>query len=123
MIPTTAERALTLRKSDSLDDWYVIEWAEHENRGWIERTEYGGAFRWSGRVSDADVEGTANEMRAIADAIEAGRSESFRRCAAHVCERGYQLSSPRNSQREALISHEQARHLASEIRRVLAQEF
>lgn len=117
---------VVLVKSDSLGDWYVIERAEHEHRGWMEAVDDGEyshlAYRWSGRISDADVEGTAAEMTAIAEAIESGQSVSFRRCAASAQEDGsYHLESPRNSQRAGIISADHARRLALSIREVLAR--
>lgn len=112
-----------LVKSESMDDWFVIERAEHEHRGWMEDVDDGdfhyAAYRWSGRISDADVEGTAAEMLAIADAIERGESVHFRRCAALVRpDGGYQLNSPRNSQRYGNITAEEAKRLVISIREV-----
>ena len=75
------DRQLTLRKSEWLDDWYVVEWAEHDGREWMEPTTWGASFQRSARVSDAEVEGTRAEMLALAEALEAGKNESFRRCA------------------------------------------
>jgi hypothetical protein len=116
-----SERALALVKSD-LADWYTIEWAEHEQRGWLERTGPSSlSYRWSGRVSDADVEGTAAEMLAIAEAIERRGSVSFKRCAARRVENTYALSSPRNSQDPGVISWAQAQQLAATIRTTLDQ--
>lgn len=112
-------------KSDSLPDWYAIEKAEHENRHWMEpyQSEHGYsgmAMRYSGRISDADVEGTSEEMLAIASAIKQRKSISFRRCAADFTERGYQMYSPRNSQAPALITLDEADALAESITKVIA---
>ncbi len=112
--------AVICMKSDSLDDWYVIEKKEHENKGWMEPTEYGAAFRWSGRISDADVEGTGEEMLAIAAAIKQRKSISFYRCAAEVVTDGYNLSSPRNSQEPGFISFSEADALAESITTIVA---
>jgi hypothetical protein len=92
---------LTIRKSDALDDWYVIERAEHDGRSWLEPTQYGVAFQCSARISDADVEGYASEMLAIADAIEAGTVARFKRCAVDATSDVVRFWSPRNSMREA----------------------
>jgi hypothetical protein len=73
--------ALTITCSEYLDDWYVLT----DENG---RDEYSGG---------AIVEGTAGEWLAIADAIEAGRGESFRRCAARRGTHYWTFSSPRNS--------------------------
>lgn len=117
--------ALTLVKSDGLPDWFTIEWAVHDHRGWVEEIhdEFGGYLSWcySGRPADADIEGTSAEMRAIAEAIEKGESAEFRRCAAIKTDQGYQLYSPRNSRTPYEASQEQAAHLAEEIRRVLKE--
>ena len=118
------DRKLTLVKSEGMGDWYVIEWAEHDQRGWMEMREAEGykygAWCWSGRVADADVEGHASEMAAIADAIKSGGSASFRRCEAMRLQDGsYALSSPRNSQTPGVITAQQATHLTAEIERVL----
>ncbi len=115
-----ADREITLCKLEGLPDWYSIEWAEHENRVWTKPIPGGLALMYSGRICDADVEGTSHEMLAIADAIDNRLSVSFRRCEARNIQVGYALSSPRNSRVAAAISYEQAAHLATEIRRVLA---
>lgn len=115
------ERALTLRASEGGGDWFVIEWAEHEHRYGLKMLSPGCmAMTWTGRVADADVEGTAAEMAAIATAIERGESANFYRCEAQAqLDGSYLLSSPRNSQEPARISAAQARHLAAEIRKAL----
>jgi hypothetical protein len=104
------------------DDWCVIEREAHDGRSWLEKTEYGHAFMCSARISDADVEGTREEMEAIAHAIETGDSDRFKRCAASRNDDGsYVLFSPRNSRRPAHITAESAKYLAANIRRVLAE--
>lgn len=115
------DRQLTLIQSDSGIDWYTIEWAQHEHKHWAEPLSNNAfALCWSGRPSDADIEGTAAEMAAIADALRDKRSVGFYRCAAtHLVGGRFALFSPRNSKKEAIISAEQAEHLAAEIRRVL----
>jgi hypothetical protein len=107
---------LTLRKSDWLDDWYVIERAEHDGRTWLEPIPGGLAFMCSARLGDADIEGTAAEMLAIADAIETNRSVSFRRCAARREGTGYLLGSPRNSVKFTAVRLADAMALAAIIR-------
>ena len=105
-------------KSDVMDDWWVIERAEHDGRGWLEPTEYGGmSFQCSSRISDADIEGYGVEMLAIADAIEKGERASFKRCAVAPVEGGFKLWSPRNSQRPGVITKERAIDLAADIRK------
>lgn len=106
----------TVNKSDNMGDWWTIDRAEHDGRHWMERTEYGMALMCSSRLGNADIEGTAAEMLAIAAAIERGESESFRRCAAKHTADGYLMSSPRNSLEPTLITHDEAKELAADIR-------
>lgn len=111
----------TLVQSEATVDWYTIERVEHDGRKWLESTGPGSmALRYSGRISDADVEGTAEEMLAIAVAIEQHENVSFKRCAIGWASDGTaELMSPRNSMRPARITADDAKHLAAEIRRVL----
>lgn len=110
----------TVRKSDNLSDWYVIERAEHDGREWLAPISGGMAFMRSARISDADVEGTAEEMLAIADAIQGSEDIEFKRCAIRWQPNGFvEVWSPRNSMRPERISGDDARHLATEIRRVV----
>lgn len=97
---------LTLRKSEFLDDWYVIE------------------RRSGGDISDACVEGTAAEMLAIAATITARGYFGARRCAVEFSDGAFLFWSPRNSQGDAndAISPEDADDLAREIRAALATE-
>jgi hypothetical protein len=108
---------LTLRES-SLSGWYVIERVEPyiapEDRFNII------ASMNQSRISDADVEGTAEEMLAIADAIVSGGVASFRRCAVRMLPDGtVAFFSPRNSQRDGVVSRDVAEALAVEIREKL----
>jgi hypothetical protein len=112
---------LTLRKSEWLDDWYIIERAEHDGREWTEPMGGNGfALRTSARFSDADVEGAAVEMLGIAAAIERRGEEGFKRCAVSVDGDKASFWSPRNSQTEGVVSLAAADALAAEIRAKLA---
>lgn len=93
---------LTLRKCEGMGDWYVIERDEAPgtHREWMEPMEYGASFMSSARLSDADVEGTGREMLDIADAIDARRDESHKRCAVEFRHDGVYFRSPRNSSRD-----------------------
>lgn len=91
--------ALTCRKSAHLDNWYIIEGVDHENRSW----------------SDADIEGPLGEMMAIAGAIKARRQISFERCAVRTTSEDVRFWSPRNSRTEARVSFACALMLADEI--------
>lgn len=108
-------RAVVVR-SDSMSDWWTIERAEHENVRWMKPVQYGSTLMYSGRISDACVEGTSMEMLELAAAIENGLSESFKRCAVQKVEGGYLFSSPRNSQHPWFLSLEASRELAGDIR-------
>jgi len=115
---------LTLRKSSGLDDWYVIERAEHEGKQWLEETGPGMmSLRDSARFSDADVEGTRAEMLAIAGAIEARSQARFKRCRVEVTGPGQAdevlFDSPRNSTKEGRVTLVEADELAKEIRKKL----
>ena len=87
----------------SFDDWWVIERAP------------------VGRLLDADVEGTAEEMRGIAAAIRARGRYSAKRCAVDAREPdGVRLWSPRNSAAAALVDYAEADCLAVVIEGKLA---
>jgi len=107
---------LAVVKSEHMGDWWTIERAEHPNERWMKPTEYGAALMYSGRISDACVEGTAWEIIELAAAIENGHSESFKRCAVEKVEGGYLFSSPRNSQEPGFVPLARAKELAAEIR-------
>ena len=96
--------------------WWQIERAEHDHVETWETMKYGAAWRKSGRISDACVEGDAFDMLQIADAIERGSDYEARRCAAIHSPEGYRFSSPRNSQYDALVPHPRATALAATIR-------
>lgn len=109
---------LTLRQSS--EDWYVIERAEHDGRIWFERVGPNSmALRSSARISDADVEGTAADMRDIARAIEARGVVEFRRCAVDASLDPVRLWSPRNSTKSGEVPLADADALAAEIRHLL----
>jgi hypothetical protein len=73
-------------------------------------------------VSDACVEGTVEEMRAIAAGIRAGETVSFKRCRARRDGDSYAFSSPRNTMgREARLPMQQALELADAIDEALGK--
>lgn len=116
---------LTLRKSDPDGDWdwWVIERAEHDGRTWMEQTGPNSmALRCSARFSDADVEGSADEMREIAKAIRARGRYSAKRCAVRVEGDVVSFRSPRNSTMEGVTSLACADELAKLIETVLAMQ-
>lgn len=108
---------LTIRKCEHIENWYVIERAEHDGRAWMEPMGPGAmALRLSARFSDADVEGTGAEMLAIADAIERRTRASFKRCMVDASTEPVRFASPRNSQRDGECSLAEAVELARSIR-------
>lgn len=110
---------LTLKKG-YMDDWYTIERAEHEEIQEIRKhptLPNVMILYYSGRISDACVEGDASEMMAIAQAIQAEGSAQFDRCAVQRVEgHGFFFWSPRNSQERAFVETEDAKELAEEIK-------
>jgi hypothetical protein len=112
---------LTIRKSEWMSDWYIIERAEHDGREWLE--DMGDnvlAYRCSSRMSDADVEGPAAEMLAIAGAIEERSKARFKRCAVRVEGDRVFFHSPRNSREDGECSLEEADRLAAKIRAAIS---
>jgi hypothetical protein len=110
---------LTMRKSEHLPDWYLIERAEHDGRMWEEQTgPHSSALMYSSRFStNADVEGASYEMLAIADAIEQRGEASFRRCEVIIEGEHALFCSPRNSREPGRVTLAEADALAAEIRR------
>lgn len=108
------EGALKLVKG-SLPDWWLIERAEHDGREWGEPTKYGVAFRRSARITNADIEGSAEEMLDIAAAIKSRGRSWAKRCAVSVLGDVVHLWSPRNSMETAKVSLSVADALAAEI--------
>lgn len=108
--------ATTLRPAESIDNWFIIERADHEHKGHFETLSAGSsAYRWSGRISDADIEGSRGEMQALAAAIRASAAFRAKRCAVDAITERVLLWSPRNSQWAGAISKEAALNLADQI--------
>lgn len=119
---TRKARELTVVAGKRLSDWYCIEWAEHDNTsGFITLDKNSTSYWHSGRVGDADIEGSGEEMLMLAGAIELQHGGiSFKRCAVETLPTGdVLLWSPRNSQQEATITATQAAQLAQAIRRIV----
>lgn len=107
---------IKLVKSDGMDDWYTVERAEHEGRQWLEPSGPNCLrFMDSGRISDACVEGTAEEMREIALAIKARGSASFKRCAVNVHGEQAYFCSPRNSTTDGVVPLAEADAFADQV--------
>lgn len=118
--PIEIDQPIALVKCEGLDDWYSIERAEHSGTMRLEPCPGGGSALWmSGRISDACVEGGAEHMRGIAEAIEKRSEHHERRCAVSCSSTHAKFWSPRNSMRPAEVRIEHADALAKQIREVL----
>ena len=83
---------------------------------WLEPLDGGGmALMCSSRIGNADIEGSADEMRELAKAILADGSYAAKRCGVEHQPDGFQLWSPRNSTTYTLVTHQRARDLAQQI--------
>lgn len=104
---------LTLRKCQDMGDWYVIERADHSGDSGFKNNGDHFAFWSAARFSDnADVEGDASEMLAIAAGIKAREPVAFKRCAVRFDGTRVMFRSPRNSQRDGECSLAEADELA-----------
>lgn len=111
---------LRLVKCEGMDDWYSIERAEPDGRERVEQTEPNClSSMCSCRVSDADVEGTREEMLLIADAIWRRKHVGFKRCAVGFKGEEVHLWSPRNSTRNGVVSLDDAYDIADQIQEAL----
>ena len=107
---------IVMKKSEWLDDWYLIVKAEHDGREWRERTGPNSSrFMCSERISDACVEGDAEEMVCIAEGVKARERRSFGRCAVAFHPDGVHFWSPRNSGEDGVVTVEEADELADQI--------
>lgn len=108
---------LTITKSDILDDWYLIERAEHDGKTWFEYHEYGASLMCSSRLGNAGIEGNFDEMLKIADAIQKRSSVSFKRCEIEYDNNVFYFASPRNTDYDTRvpISISEADELAEQI--------
>lgn len=115
---------LTLRKCEYIDDWWIIERAEHDGRAWMEQIESGVmALRTSARFSEnADVEGTTSEMLEIAEAIRTRGSFSAKRCSVDATTPEVHFSSPRNSMHDGVTTIEFADELVAVIEAQCARD-
>ncbi|MEY5098407.1 MAG: hypothetical protein RJA36_1126 [Pseudomonadota bacterium] len=108
---------IILKKSDHLDDWYTIVRAEHDGREWLERIGPSASrFMCSERLSpEACIEGTAEEMIELAEAIKARGAASFKRCAVRVDGENAYFCSPKNSERDAVVPLANADEFAAQV--------
>lgn len=108
---------LSLRKSFTPYDWYTIErWVSQEELPQMEEFEQL-FFRIgvSMPISDAPVEGTKEQMRAIAEAIKARSSVSFRLCSVRVMGEFVYFCNPKHSGRYAEVPLSVADEFADEV--------
>lgn len=106
---------LKLETSDSLNDWYTIERAEHDGTAEMRDAGTHAYLYLAVRISDACVEGTADHMRRIAAGIKSRDGHREKRCAVRIEGDRAFLWSPRNSQQEGECTLAEADALADEI--------
>jgi len=94
--------SLQARRSQSIPDWFVIE-----------RLSVEGAPE---RLTDAAVEGSWEDMAALAEAVERGGRFIGRRCAVVVHGDQVIMWSPRNSETPTYVPLEDALALARQLR-------
>ena len=112
-------------KCDEMGDWYTVEKAEHGNVETLVPYDKNGSFLYySGRISDACVEGPASAMIAMARAVLANGSYREKRAAVKVDEDDHVALfwSPRNSQMRGEGGLDYAKHWATETLEMLGTE-
>lgn len=114
----TTHRAVKMVKNEDMGDWFSIEKAEHAHVDQLINVGPNSGFYWhSGRISDADVEGSATEMLGLAEAIEKRSEVRYKRCAVDATREEVLFWSPRNSRMRGAVDIEDAIELAKQIRR------
>lgn len=113
---------LILVPCEEISDWWIIERSEHDGQEWEEYSNDGtsAVTVCSARIVDGDIEGSGHEMRALAQAIQHGKSVCFKRCQVTWTKAGYLIGRPRGGAAPILITHAVARGLATDIQRKLA---
>lgn len=108
---------IVLSKSEHMDDWYTIVRAEHDGREWMEETGPNSyRFMMSERLSpESCIEGSGDEMLELAHAIKRRGTARFKRCAVHFDADGAHFSSPKNSERDAVVPVENAEEFAAQV--------
>lgn len=108
---------IKLNHCADLGDWYTIVRAEHDGREWVESTgQNSQRFMASERLSpEACIEGDAGEMLEVANAIKKRGAVSFKRVSVHFEPDGAHFRSPKNSERDAVVTIEEAVELANQI--------
>lgn len=108
---------IVLKKSENLDDWYLIVRAHHDGRAWFEQIGPNSmALRLSERLSpEACIEGDACEMLVLARAIKIRHAAEFERCAVRFEADGAHFWSPKNSEHDAVIPLEFADKFADHV--------
>ena len=91
-------RPIIIRPFEGIDDWYRVEWLDHDGSEWMEKGEHGIRCCSAARLDPYTcVEGCGYEMVAICEAILAGEPWSSRRCAVEIRGDEVGFHSPRNS--------------------------
>ena len=123
MADNIVEGDLKLVRNEDPDwDWWTIERAEHEDKHWMRKTEYGQALMYSGRIADACVEGDSGDMREIAKGILTGEGYHGGRCCVEIEGDLAFFHSPRNSQDRGSVSLDVAKALAKQIAKELGAQ-
>ncbi|RLA42179.1 MAG: hypothetical protein DRQ64_00355 [Gammaproteobacteria bacterium] len=104
-----------IHNDDAEWDWWTIERAEHEDHHWSEPIQYGVKLMYSGRISDACVEGNSEHMVSIAEGIRNRSGHSEKRCAVEIEGDRAFFHSPRNSQDRGSVPLLVAEALADQI--------
>ena len=108
---------IKLNHCADMGDWYTIVRAEHDGLNWFERTGSNSQrLMTSERLCpEYCIEGSAEEMIAVATAIHRRGKAHFTRVSVRFAEDGAHLCSPRNSERDAVVTLEEADELAVQI--------
>ena len=110
------EGTLVLQRVDSMTLWYTIDRAVHANVTGFRPIEGGGMELFcSSRISDADIEGTLEEMLDLAKMIQKRGLYGARRCAVECKGDRAELWSPRNSDVRGSVPLNIADDLADQI--------
>ena len=92
------DRPIIIRPFEGIEDWYRIEWLNHDGSEWTEKGGHGSRFCSSARLDPRTcVEGCGYEMVAVCEAILAGESWASHRCAVEILGDEVGFHSPRNS--------------------------
>lgn len=108
---------IKLKRCEHMGDWYTIIRAKHDGKEWMDQTSPNSyRFMSSERLTpEACIEGNTDEMLEVAKAIKKRGSVSFKRVSVHFENDGVHFCSPKNSERDAIVTVEEANELAAQI--------